>query len=367
MDNIKVTAEALSRDKLPQLEHDWKRLFANSGQRFFLSWNWIGSWIATLPSLHNATVLKVFNNSKVIGLAIFYKKECKRHGFVTSTQWHLHRTGEESLDQIWIEYNGFLSLAPFKQEVESALVKFLLNKLNNDIDEVFLHLTETQFLFKNSITISTLQSTEKGFFIDLMKSERTVSKSTHKQITKSIRLLKHHGNLSLIRHQEPKIIGCLLDKYGKWHQDKWQDTTTPSGLSNPKFTTFHQILAKKNNLQSPFKVILYELRLDETTVALQVCFEDDHHCYFYLASLKPFSDNKIKTGLVLHSLVIDDLIERGFVSYDFLAGYASYKQKLSTNTYKLFNTCFQKHKLSFKVETMLKDIKQMLLRIMRDE
>lgn len=51
---------------------------------------------------------------------------------------------------------------------------------------------------------------------------------------------------------------------------------------------------------------------------------------FYQGGIASFADNRLKPGLAVHALCMEECVRRGIDEYDFLAGDARYKRELST-------------------------------------
>lgn len=361
MDEINVKAEPFSIEQLNQLEHDWKTLFAKSEQCFFLSWNWIGSWLSILPPQSRPTVVRAKVNNKIIGLAIFCHSHVRRHGFVTSLQMHMHRAGIAELDQMWIEYNDVLCAKDYVLSTRDAIFKYVISHF--DFDELSVPMaTSAGLSAKSSKSYSSywLNSTSHpAFKINLSKPYKP-SKNLHRQITKTDTLLTSWGELSWSITSNKEEIFKILNLGKHWHQEKWRNTLTPSGFDNAVFESFHHRLIDKNDNEN--KVVIVALSHQNRLIGFNYLLADKHSVYFYLSSLMPVNDNRIKIGYLLHSKCIEWATEQNYRYYDFLAGESSYKQRFSDEKYCLFDNILQKKKLSFYAERILSTIKHKVVR-----
>ena len=361
MDEINVTAEALSIEQFNLLEHDWNTLFAKSEQRFFLSWNWIGSWLSILPSQSRAMVVKAVVNNEIVGLAVFCHSNVRRHGFVTSSQWHMHRAGVAELDQMWIEYNDVLCAKENQLAVRDAIIKYVINFF--DFDELAVSMaTSSRLSTKSSIPSQSFwvdSTAHPAFKINLSKPYKP-SKNLHRQITKTEDLLASNGRLSWSITSNQEEIFNILDLGKHWHQEKWRETPTPSGFDNAVFESFHHRLIEHNNDEN--KVVVVALSHQNKLIGFNYLLTDKHSVYFYLSSFMPVNDNRIKIGYFLHNKCIEWATDQNYQYYDFLAGESSYKQRFSDEKYCLFDNILQKKKMSFYAERMLSKIKHKLVR-----
>ncbi len=90
---------------LDQLESMWRDLEARAEPSFFLSWYWIGTWLA--ESGAHPRLLVVRRNDVIVGLALI-GQDCPRFGPLRLPRIHLNQAGKAELDCVCIEYNDLL-------------------------------------------------------------------------------------------------------------------------------------------------------------------------------------------------------------------------------------------------------------------
>src|SRR4051812_44098828 len=81
-----------SADK--QIEAEWRRLETLAKPTFFVSWDWVGTLLATLPPQHSVSLLRLCERSETVGLAYLGSESAVRHIFVRSKRLHLNSPGE---------------------------------------------------------------------------------------------------------------------------------------------------------------------------------------------------------------------------------------------------------------------------------
>jgi hypothetical protein len=103
----RAVAWTLERPDRAALEAQWRALECRADVTFYLSWDWIGAWIdeAGLPDW--ALVGKA--GGEIVCLGLLRRRAERRHRFVASRTLHLHATGCEDQDVIFIEHNAFLT------------------------------------------------------------------------------------------------------------------------------------------------------------------------------------------------------------------------------------------------------------------
>ena len=109
-----------------ELEGVWLDLESRASPHFFLSWDWIGCWIAE-ASLRPAVLIgKVDDQIVLLGaLAPSSRRDVLPiaiHGL------QLHAIGDLQHDIITIEYNGFLVDREWIGKVETEAIAFLLER-----------------------------------------------------------------------------------------------------------------------------------------------------------------------------------------------------------------------------------------------
>lgn len=120
----------------------------------------------------------------------------------------------------------------------------------------------------------------------------------------------------------------ILDDLITLHQRRWRQAGRPGAFASERFTRFHRDLIAK--LIPEERVVLFRVRSREQTVGCLYSFIDDGMVMFYQSGLAEYEDNRIKVGLTTHMLCIDACIDRGYHTYNFLAGDHRYKDELAT-------------------------------------
>ena len=364
-----ISLKKITPHDIAQLSTDWQTLEQQANPQFFLSWKWIYSWLTQVIKQFTCYLLVVKNTDNVIGLGIFVERRITQHYCFARTQWLLHQTGEPEFDQIWIENNDFLIDQRYQQSILPRIWQFL-EKYHAHVDEFIISLKKAAPQNETSPQLSKYQTgytqQDIGFHIDLNTIHNLaeylaqLSKNTRKQITRSIKLLTSQGKLSfnVITDIEQQLE--QLSQSQHWHIDKWQPTNTQSGFINPHFTDFHQRLIKQTHVSA--STLVAQLQLNDQVIGVLYCFVQQPSCYFYLSSIQPLTDNRIKLGLVLHSLLIEWLTEQmpTLRYYDFLAGEARYKRSLTKTTDSYYSLLIQKKTLKFTIENVLKKLKEKL-------
>ena len=369
--SFQVSVKPINKRDFYALETQWLQLEKMAVTSFFLSWKWIGCWLKHLVRGQKIYLVTATKNKLTVGLGIFIEQNIVRHNSIKSKQWFLHRTGIEAKDQIWIENNSFLLLNEDKNEINNAMWHYLLTN-ENYADEFIIYVAK-----KNALININLPSEKHNKISELLEFGYRIplsalfsiqnylskrSKNTRQQFNRSVKHLSKQGEIkfSVIRGSDEQIE--LLGNSKQWHIEKWLHSSTPSGFNNEEFNLFHNKIITSRH--SSANTLMAKLTLNKLLIGCIYCLTHERKVYFYLSCLKPFADNKIKLGLIMHIFMIEWLISNNehYSEYDFLAGDARYKNSLSTTKDEYLKLTIQRNAIKFRIEKILKKIYKTLIK-----
>ncbi|WP_286816687.1 GNAT family N-acetyltransferase [Marinobacter sp. UBA3607] len=351
---------------LERLEALWRDLEGRASPTVFLSWQWLGHWLAVYEP--QAQVLEVTQGDRVVGLGIVVQTEERRHGVLRSNCLRLHQTGHRQQDQIWIEYNGFLA----EQGMEASVAAACLQHLCNDMpqwDEFIVgaidaeearHYAELTGLFAH------LRWEAPCYGVDLDALRRsgqhyldTLTRNTRYQINRSHRLYEAWGAVELVRPDSAEEAVAIFDSIGPLHLNRWGAGPDQSGYANPDFVRFHRSLIQDQWASGG--VDLVSVKAGDDMIASFYNLLYDQKVYFYLGGMKTEPDNRYKPGLLGHSLCIEDYRHHGFHYYDFMGGDERYKTQLGSLHKQLVQVSLQRDRFKLKLEDVMRKARNRLL------
>ncbi|WP_289102191.1 GNAT family N-acetyltransferase [uncultured Marinobacter sp.] len=351
---------------LERLEALWRDLEGRASPTVFLSWQWLGHWLAVYEP--QAQVLEVTQGDRVVGLGIVVQTEERRHGVLRSNCLRLHQTGHRQQDQIWIEYNGFLA----EQGMEASVAAACLQHLCNDMpqwDEFIVgaidaeearHYAELTGLFAH------LRWEAPCYGVDLDALRRsgqhyldTLTRNTRYQINRSHRLYEAWGAVELVRPDSAEEAVAIFDSIGPLHLNRWGAGPDQSGYANPDFVRFHRSLIQDQWASGG--VDLVSVKAGDDMIASFYNLLYDQKVYFYLGGMKTEPDNRYKPGLLGHSLCIEDYRHHGFHYYDFMGGDERYKTQMGSLHKQLVQVSLQRDRFKLKLEDVMRKARNRLL------
>jgi CelD/BcsL family acetyltransferase involved in cellulose biosynthesis len=127
--------------------------------------------------------------------------------------------------------------------------------------------------------------------------------------------------------------GEILNELVELHQRRWRHAGHPGAFVSPRFAAFHRELVRR--LAADGRAVLFRVRRDGETIGCLYGFVDRGRLLFYQGGLQRFDDNRLRSGLAAHVLLMGACAARGLREYDFLAGEARYKSELATGAREL--------------------------------
>jgi CelD/BcsL family acetyltransferase involved in cellulose biosynthesis len=367
-----IAASVTPLTAIGPLEHKWRHLEQQSSCSFFQSWTWIGTWLSQLPKSVELYLLEVIDGDRVIGLAVFGAHTLVRHGFVRSRALLLHETGSKELDRMTIEYNSILAETGREREVVIAGVN-CVRATNITWDELMVSGVEARGIeawhaaVQDTNWRTVLRQESNCHFIDLDAVRARggdylalLSSNTRQQIRRSIKAYEKSGSLSLSVASSAETAVEYLHGLRELHDAHWRSRGKEGAFPSEFTRKFHDRLVRDAVLRG--EVQMLRVTAGNEVVGYLYNFVRDGHVYFYQSGFKYTEDPKFRPGLVCHYLALMHNLKVNNRIYDFLAGSQRYKQSLGAANVKMYWLAFQKPRLVFAVERLLKRMKRVIQR-----
>ncbi|MFT5296215.1 MAG: hypothetical protein ACI89T_002040 [Cognaticolwellia sp.] len=363
---FKTCSYYLDESHVQQLAQKWVTLQGKANSSAFIAWFWIKQWLVQKNlSTNNCLCVEVMQKQDTVGLALFGIKTKKVFWGLSFNQYFLHKSGNTKEDQTWIEHNTFLLHKDYEQQLSNEICQALA-KIQS-IDDIKIGLSSPHFIdtlnftgfkFRTELSSPGYLANLAGF-TTLEDYLASLSKNTRSHIKRSIKLLNQQSPLRLALALDTDEKDKVLKSIADLHRVKWRSTVYGSGFDNPCFYAFHQALIQdKESLQN---CRLYTLYQDDTALGHVYLLTQGDRWTFYLSALNFNDDNRIKVGLVIHCLIIEQAIKQGITLYDFLAGEAQYKNSLSNvQPYEQHIYCFYRNKPLLIFREYLRKCKRMI-------
>jgi len=310
----------------------WRTLEAKVGGPFFLSWTWIGAWIAGLdrPPL----LLAVQDtDGKDVALGLVTEATEWRRG-LRVRQLRLHDTGITARDAITVEYNSLLCDGGIEAAAWHSAIRAL--RARGGWDEIIVSgATDTTVDILATLGLSMHPRAEtSSAFVDLAALRArgvtdtdgyvaTLGKNTRQQLRRSIRLYAERGPLTL---EATTDVEGFFAELGEHHEAKWRAAGASGATANADYMTFHRRMIA--DALPDGAVELLRASAGGEGFGWLYNFVCRGQVLFYLSGFRAEEDNRLKPGLVTHALAVERHLATGAIAYDFMGGANRYKTSL---------------------------------------
>lgn len=360
-------------DDFSALEPVWRDLETRADRSFFLSWTWIGTWLKTFAE--NPLLVKVCDSGgRAIGLGLFSPASETRKKIVRARQLRLHETGDPDRDVITIEYNTLLAERGMEDAVWFAAMKALQSPDAPRWDEVIVGgaMASDAGLFERfGLTVRRRAETTSAF-LDLAALRAqgigdaegyvaTLGKSTRSQIRRSMKLYRERGELVLERAQSLEEAEEFLAELGVHHEAKWNAAGQRGATQKADYMRFHAAMMNRAyGSDCDNSVEFLRARAGDHGFGWLYNFVDRGKVLFYLSGFAFEEDNRLKPGLVTHTLAIEDHLRAGNDVYDFMGGNNRYKMNLGEKGPDVVAYALQRRTLPMMLEGAARELKARL-------
>lgn len=369
-----------SREELLVLETRWRRLEV-AGQKeaktgsFFTSWAWIGTLLRQTRADTWLFALEEGNEDLALGII---GHAPRKSIFGPIPLLHLNLTGLADEDSVYPEFNHLMFRDGREEDAIEGLFEVLNDPENSLPNWSALRLSGiTGATASNIEQISGLKQadvkTSNAPFIPLKNMRDTddflltLSNNTRSQIRRSMRLFeKETGPLSVERLTALDAIKAGLSDLADLQREKLATMDTPSAFETPFFGTFlesllvnHQVPEDLNQGHSVGAEIL-KIKAGSERLGYLINFHHQGTVSNYQCAFEPFSDNRLKPGLISHALAVARYAILGNDVYHLLAGDQQYKKSLANQSDTLCWLEVQRPVLALKAENAARSLKQRL-------
>lgn len=320
----------------PELGLLWRDLEARADPTFFLSWDWIGAWLAELDPLPPVVVGEAGGALVLLGAVVPRRRV--EGGIVQVDGLFLHTTGTRAKDVIAIEYNGFLVDRAWTATASAAAVAWLLGTAKvAGRRRAELHIVaacaEDEARLVPPGMLLQVPARKPSWRVDLAAVRAAggdylaiLSANTRQQIRRSMRLYEETGPLVAERAEDAATGLAFLDALAVLHQRQWEARGEPGGFAFPFFERFQRRLVETCIPRGTVEL----LRVSRGGEPIGYLFNlvCRGHVLAFVSGFRFEADPRLKPGLVCHALAIARHAAEGASVYDFLAGAARYKGNL---------------------------------------
>lgn len=334
-----VQAVLLPMPPVDDLADLWVELQSRAAAvSYFLSWHWIGAWLRSLPAAQRPAHLAVASHEgRVVGMAILGEQ---RWHLALGRTLHLNQTGDELLDAITIEHNGFLLDAA---QATQALWQ-CLNGLTLRYDRIVMrhhaHGAPPDFM-QHSARLLVQETSRPCWTVDLravrqspacMPSGLSAQRNAH--LRSCIRKYTEVGALRIEAATDAAQAQRWLERLLHWHQLRLQAISQPSGFDTAYARTFHQRMIGDSFSQGAIQML--RVCAGDHELGYLYSFVHQRRVSYYQSGFNfELLDGKYSPGMVCLLLAIQHNAALGHDVWDYLAGDSQYKQAFGSEPEEL--------------------------------
>jgi CelD/BcsL family acetyltransferase involved in cellulose biosynthesis len=318
--------EVQDRYDREDLRQKWVTLERQCRPSFFLSWRWIGAWIAVAATA--PLLVKCYRHGEIVALGLL-QRHTRRRGLIAARQLCLHETGDAVLDAPMIEHNGFL----IAQEDE-GLVATILQYLQSDAgawDEILLSGISTNTA-REAQTAGLILNIDREYpiFVARLSKDRPWlegrSKGLRAQLRQSRSFAEQMGPVELVAASGVLESVAFFEQMVVLHSKYWRSRKKAGAFATDYSRAFHRHLIATP--EAGGEVFLLRLQAGSEVLGYLYNFRAGDRMYAYQSGFAYRCDNRHRPGLLAHALALEHAASQGVESYDFLAGESSYKARL---------------------------------------
>lgn len=330
-------------ERLPDLERlelKWRELERWADVSYFVSWHWIGAWLALICPRQIARLASVYQNGRRVAFGVFTVR--RRWFGLGPMHLRLHEVGDRVLDNLTIEYNGLLCERGHEREALAAVTRYLTRANSRWLTFYLPGIDADSMPFDRirSDAVDTRMMKRSTHYVDLAALRNSggdylsaaLSSNVRSAVRRTARKLESQfGELSVTvaDTQEQKL--AFFHAMVQLHQAHWSGEQDEHGaFGDPRILRFHQSLITDATLGRGEGPQLVRLDAGGQAVGYVYNLVWRGVVYFYQAGIDyPRFGDFGSPGLLLLSRTIERTLADGYARFELMAGDADYKRKLS--------------------------------------
>ncbi|MET0654200.1 MAG: GNAT family N-acetyltransferase [Pseudoxanthomonas sp.] len=323
---------------LDQLGARWRELEARSRCSFFISWNWIGPWLALISPSRYARLLSVSQGGRLVALGVFTQR--RRMFGLGPLHLRLHEVGDKVLDSLTIEYNGLVCEEGHEREALAAVLEHLAG---NDKRWVTLYLPgmETDRVpFERIRALGMEMRVRKraAHYIDLSELRdagnqylpTVLSSKARGAVRRTARKLQAaFGEVVVTVAATAEERLAFFRAMVLLHESHWSEEEQEHGaFGNPRILRFHERLIAESDAGRGAQLIRVDAGGHTVGYVYNMAWRDT--VYFYQAGIdyRRFGDFG-SPGLLLLTHAVERALHDGMARFELMAGDSAYKRTLA--------------------------------------
>lgn len=362
-------------EQFAKLESEWRALFsASPAASPPLTWEWINSWWRIYGTEYGRApgglrVIAIRRQGSLVGAAPLYLcasgfPMTRRLGFISS--------GERDQEATCAEYLDLLYLPEHKSFCVDQIAKVVFDRSRIRWDQLVLSLVSEKSAIRELVApylpglrirkdtfVAPMADLSGGFesYLSLLSS------NSRQQFRRLIRDAEKERFTFSVADSAESAARYLRELIGL-HQARWRASGEPGAFNAHRAISLHDALLRV--LVPRGEAVICRVSEEDRPIALIYGFLFNGKFDFYQSGAQLDGETKVKRpGILSHLLTMRYLAdERGVHTYDFLAGDAPYKTRMSTSQNLLEQVTLTRHSVGG-LASLIRQKAQAVLRKLR--
>jgi CelD/BcsL family acetyltransferase involved in cellulose biosynthesis len=322
-----------------RLETRWREMESRADISYFVSWHWIGTWLALICPPRIARLASVYQNGRRVALGIFTVR--RRWFGLGPMHLRLHEVGDKVLDNLTIEYNGLLCERGYEREALAAVIRYLTRANSRWLTFYLPGLDADSVPFDRirSPAVDTRMRKRPTHYVDLAALRENgndylstaLSSSARAAVRRTARKLEgQFGEVSVTVADTPEAKLAFFHALVQLHQAHWSGEQDEHGaFGDPRILHFHESLITDPDIGEGDGAQLVRLDAGGQVVGYVYNLVWRGVVYFYQAGIDyPRFGDCGSPGLLLLTRTIERALADGHTRFELMAGDADYKRTL---------------------------------------
>ncbi|MGB5834110.1 MAG: GNAT family N-acetyltransferase [Thiohalocapsa sp.] len=358
----------LSDCQIEWVAREWAALDEIAEGSFFVSWTWVGAWLASLEDLSTLYLIRLMQADRTVALGILGRAPRSGLRRMSARSIRLNESGTPSEDRITIEHNGLLIREGLHAAVWFALLDHLRRKRRLWQEFRVSGVSQAEQIAALADVTARLglmrriRDRSPYYWVDLDEVRQNengylgcLSSNTRYQLRRASKRYARSGDLVVTEAAELDEAFGVFKAMKLLHQAYWEEKGSAGAFANGFTRRFHRELIGRGLVSK--QIQLLTVTAGDEPIGYLYNFVYGSRVMSYQSGFAYQGDAKRKPGLVCHSRAIEHNSRIGNSVYDFLMGDSQYKRSLSTRAGEMVWIDIRRPLLRFKFEDHLRCIK----------
>jgi CelD/BcsL family acetyltransferase involved in cellulose biosynthesis len=320
------------------IQIEWEALYSASPTATPpLAFDWLRGWWDVYKSSLRAAKLQVvtfWRGAQLVGAIPLYSR--RDPGPLALLRLGFLSTGEAEFEEICPDYLNPLHL-PGEESTCADLIWQAVSTLTWDCLEL-LDVPDNTPLLRSQHLPQTARRISRGEcpLADLTGGYEAYLKRLSSNSRSQARRMVREGEKHNVQFEVvgPDQVDSAFGDLVRLHQERWTAEGKPGVFAAPRFVEFHRRLI--GQWLPGGRAVLARLSLEGEPMAVIYGLVTGPTFYFYQSGVRLDGASPLRSpGVLAHLLLMKELAQRGVLSYDFLRGSSSYKERLATRESQL--------------------------------